>query len=201
MGHGQLGLAAPIRVPRAPHVAPTHRLCVPLLACQLHAALDQVPPLLELPHVDEQSPLEYVAEGVRAPDGDPGPHGDVAIRQLDGAIEDRHALAVLADLEEGVNTARGGHIERRVPGLLGQGDRLPTELRGRAHVPVVDGPDARVDREQNRPGTYVPRLGGHSLRFREHGLGVLVRDAEAPAVLQREDPRREAERRRLGRLR
>ena len=88
-------------------MAPAHRLDVALLAGQPHPLLDQVACLLELPEARENHPLEGMAEGIGAADGDAGPHRGVAVRQLDGPVDHRQGLPVLADAKEGVSV--GGY--------------------------------------------------------------------------------------------
>src|SRR4051794_31587140 len=121
-----------------PHVAPARRLDVSLVAGYLHAALYESAALLELAEVQEGPALEDQGVGVRAADVEAGSHGEVSVRELQGTVQDRHHLAVLADVEEGVRAARGDHVERRVLGFLRQGGRLTSEDRHLLDVAVVD---------------------------------------------------------------
>src|SRR5205809_7617727 len=107
MAERGLGLSLEVREPGGPLVAPADRLDVPLLAGDLPPLLEQATCLLELAQFAEVYPLERVAQRVGAGEQDAGPHGDIAVRQLDRAIVDRHDLAVLAGADEAVGGARG----------------------------------------------------------------------------------------------
>ena len=78
-------------------MVPAHHLDVPVITGEAPPALQQVQGLFELALICSDQPFEGVEERVGASEGRVGPHGRVAVRQLDRAIQHRHALAVLAD--------------------------------------------------------------------------------------------------------
>src|SRR4051794_18342989 len=93
----RLGPAEEVRQPRREAVAPAKILDVALLSGQPHTLLDQAASLLELSEARDKQALEGVAEGIGAADGDTRPHRGVAVRQLDGPVESRQGLRILAD--------------------------------------------------------------------------------------------------------